>query len=72
MRETSSAITWLLGINITCPTADTFKMNQRIIGLLGLKDNQLHDTPAEPDIKLNKDTTEFLARTTSKAPADPP
>ena len=49
-----------LGINITRPTKDTVKMNQpaltqRIVDSMGLKDERVHDTPADPNTILTKD-----------------
>ena len=49
--EDEGDINAYLGINITCPNPNTFKMNQpalieRIINSLQLKDQHQHDTPA--------------------------
>ena len=49
-----------LGINITRPMEGAVKMNQpaltkRIVDSLGLKDQRMHDVPAEPNARLTKD-----------------
>ena len=58
--EDEGDISGYLGINITWPSPGMFELNQpaliqRIINFLGLKDNWLHDTPAEPNVQLTKD-----------------
>ena len=58
--EDEGDVTNYLGIHITRPTKDTIKMNQpaltqRIVDSLGLKDQRVHDTPADPNVHLHKD-----------------
>ena len=58
--EDEGDVSGCLGINITRPAKDTVKMNQpaltqRIVDSMGLKDERVHDTPADPNAILTKD-----------------
>ena len=58
--EDEGDVSGYLGTNITRPTNGAIKMNQpaltkRIVDSLGLKDQRMHDVPAEPNARLTKD-----------------
>ena len=58
--EDEGDVTNYLGMHVTRPSKDTIKMNQpaltqRVVDSLGLKDQRIHDTPANPNVHLNKD-----------------
>ena len=49
-----------LGMHVARPSKDAIKMNQpaltqRVVDSLGLKDQRMHDTPADPNVHLTKD-----------------
>ncbi len=58
--EDEGDVTNYLGIHITRPKEGTIKMTQpalikRIVDSLGLKDQRVHDTPSDPNVRLTKD-----------------